>query len=326
MKIIGIDVSKAKLHCSLLTDHHHKKAKSKVVDNSLIGFSNLLKWVYRHGKCEAAELHWVMEATGVYHEASAEFLFKAGSKVSIINPFKVKKFAESYGFRNKNDHHDGLALALYGHERNPPAWSPPPQEALYLKALLTRLTALENDIRRELNRKEKSEVGKAPEEVMVSLDNSLTFLNAQKDQLQKKIYDHLHRHANLKEIRDLLMTIPGVGDKLAIQFLVLFTCKKFTKASGFGAFLGLVPIEHESGTTIFRRPRLSKAGDGRLRAKLFLPAVVATKYNPDVRNLYLRLLRAGKTKMSAIGAAMRKLAHIAFGVFKNLTPYQPQNA
>lgn len=326
MKIIGIDVSKAKLNSSLLIDPHLRKTKDKSSDNTIAGFKSLLEWVCRHSKCEAADLHFVMEATGVYHETLANFLFEAGCKVSIVNPYRIKKFAESHGFRSKNDRHDGLVIALYGHERNPTAWCPPPPEASHLKALLARLTAVESDIRRELNRQEKSQVGQAPVEVMTSLDKSLAFLDEQKAQLKKEIEGHLSRHPKLKEERDLLLTIPGVGDKLAVLFLALFESKKFSRAPEAAAFLGLIPVEFDSGSSVHKPPRLSKAGDGRLRAALFMPAIVATRYNPDVKDLYQRLLKAGKTKMSAIGAAMRKLVHIAFGVFKNHTPYQSKIA
>jgi len=326
MKIIGIDVSKAKLNSSLLADHNQKKAKDKASENTPAGFRSLLEWGCRHGKCEAAELHFVMEATGVYHEALADFLFESGCKVSVINPFQVKKFAESHGFRSKNDRHDGLVLALYGHERQPQAWCPPPPETRHLKALLARLVALETDIRRELNRLEKAQVGRAPAGVMTSLDKSLTFLNEQKDRLQKEIDDHLDQHPKLKEEKELLLSVPGIGEKLAMLFLALFNSKKFVSAPQVAAFLGLIPVEYESGTSVFKRPRMSKAGDGRFRAALYMPAIVATRHNPDIRALYLRLIKAGKTKMAAIGAAMRKLVHIAFGVYKNLAPYQPQNA
>lgn len=326
MKIIGIDVSKAKLHSSLLIDQNQKKAKDKASDNTPAGFRSLLEWACRHAKCEAAELHFVMEATGIYHEALADFLFESGGKVSVINPFQVKKFAESHGFRSKNDRHDGLVLALYGHERQPSAWCPPPPEARHLKALLARLVALETDIRRELNRLEKAQVGRAPAGVMTSLDNSLTFLNEQKGRLQKEIDDHLDQHPKLKEGKELLLSVPGVGEKLAMQFLALFNSKNFVSAPQVAAFLGLIPVEYESGTSVFKRPRLSKAGDSRFRAALYMPAIVATRHNPDIRALYQRLIKAGKTKMAAIGAAMRKLVHIAFGVYKNHTPYRPLNA
>jgi transposase len=326
MHKIGIDVSKAKLHSSLLTNPDLHRSKDKASDNNLVGFKSLLEWACRHGKCEAAKLHFIMEATGVYHEALAEFLVETGCKVSVVNPFQVKKFAESHGFRTKNDRHDGLILALLGHERQLPTWTPPQPEVRHLKALLSRLAALETDIRRELNRLEKAQAGRAPAQVMTSLTNSLTFLNEEKERLLKEINIHFDNNPKLREERDLLLSIPGVGDKLAPQLLTLFASKNFTRAPEVAAFLGLVPVEKQSGTSVLGRPRLSKAGDSQLRKALYMPAIVATKYNPDVQALYQRLIKAGKTKMAAIGAAMRKLVHIAFGVYKNLTPYQPQNS
>jgi transposase len=326
MQKIGVDVSKVKLHSSLLTNPDLHKHRAKASGNNQGDFGSLLDWACRHGKCDASELHFIMEATGVYHEALAEFLFEAGCQVSIVNPFQVKKFAESHGFRTKNDRHDGLVLALFGHERQLPAWTPAPPEIRHLKALLSRLTALETDLRRELNRLEKAQVSRAPAQVMTSLENSISFLKEEKKRLLKEVDTHLDNHPKLKEERDLLLSIPGVGDKLATQLLALFASKNFSRAPEAAAFLGLVPVEKQSGTSVLGRPRLSKAGDSRLRKALYMPAIVATKCNPDIQALYQRMLKAGKTKMSALGAAMRKLVHIAFGVYKNLTPYRPQSA
>ena len=86
--------------------------------------------------------------------------------------------------------------------------------------------------------------------------------------------------------------------------------------------MGLVPVEYQSGTSVFRRSHLSKTGSASVRATLYMAAVVATKYNPHIKALYERLLAKGKCKMLAIGAAMRKLVHLCFGVWKNQTPYQ----
>ncbi|MDW7774174.1 MAG: transposase, partial [Desulfobulbaceae bacterium] len=155
---------------------------------------------------------------------------------------------------------------------------------------------------------------------------SLAFLNEEKDRLLKEINTHFGNHPKLREKRDLLLSIPGVGDKLAAQLLALFASKDFSRAPEVAAFLGLVPVEKQSGTSVIGRPRMSKSGNSQLRKALYMPAIVAIKYNPDVQALYQRLIKGGKTKMAAIGAAMRKLVHIAFGVYKNLTPYQPQNS
>ena len=105
--------------------------------------------------------------------------------------------------------------------------------------------------------------------------------------------------------------------------LVVYHSKNFKKASEMAAFLGLIPKERASGT-LKGKTTLSKAGSPHLRALLFLPAVVAKDHNPDIKAHYNRLLERGKTKMQAVGAAMRRLVHICFGVLKNQSVYQPQ--
>ncbi len=121
----------------------------------------------------------------------------------------------------------------------------------------------------------------------------------------------------LKQQRALLESIPGVGPKLSAWFQALFGAKRFASAKQAVAFLGLVPVEFDSGTRVHRRPRLSKAGEGGWRARLYMPALVAIRFNSAIRAQFTRLTGAGKSKMSAIGAAMRKLVQIAFGVFNS---------
>ena len=96
---------------------------------------------------------------------------------------------------------------------------------------------------------------------------------------------------------------------------------RFSSARQFAAYLGLTPRQNQSGM-IKGKTSLSKMGPSALRRALYMPSVVACRYNPDVNALYERLLKAGKTKMSALGAAMRKMAHLAFGVLKNRQTYR----
>ena len=107
---------------------------------------------------------------------------------------------------------------------------------------------------------------------------------------------------------------------------LLYHGQRFERASQVAAYLGLIPITHQSGTSVLLPPHLSKAGPAAWRAALYMPALVAIRFNPDVQHLYQRLLARGKAKMAAVGAAMRKLVHICFGVIKHQTPYQPQIA
>ena len=326
MIFLGIDVSKKKLDAKLMLDPAQVKFKSKSVANTAQGVAELLEWTRRHGGCTTGEVHTVMEATGVYHERAATALFDAGARVSVVNPAQLKEFARGLAVKSKNDGIDSAVLARYGALVNPAPWQPEPREVRELKALLARLDAIEVDLRRELNRQEKTEHTAVPAEVVESLANSVRFLRAEQTRLQQRIKDHIDGHPTLSQDRALLETIPAVGDKTAFRMLALLRSRAFTSAAQAAAYVGLVPVEHQSGSSVCKRPRLSKAGNARIRAALYMAAVVATRYNPDIRAQYQRLLAAGKSKMSALGAAMRKLVHICFGVLKHQTPYVAQCA
>lgn len=321
MKYLGIDVAKAKLDC-LLLDPMTDKRKSKVVSNDPAGLAALLAWLTKQGLA-VHEVHGVMEATGVYHEQAALCLSDAGMPVSVINPVQVRDFAKGLAVRTKTDGTDSLALARYGALLQPAPWQAPPLEIRELKALLARLEALEADARRELNRREKALVAGVPALVQESLDNHLAALRKEIARLQQAIDEHIDRHPGLKADRQRLLSIPAVGDKTANRMLAILHSRKFANAEQVAAFLGLVPVEHQSGSSIQKRPRLAKNGDAKTRAVLYMAAIVATQHNPHVKALYTRLCARGKAKMAALGAAMRKLVHLCFGVIKHQTSYQP---
>ena len=122
----------------------------------------------------------------------------------------------------------------------------------------------------------------------------------------------------------MLSTVPGVGEKTAWLMMVILSSRQFKSVAEVASFLGLNPIEKRSGKSEYRKPRLSKSGSSHYRQALYFPAMVASRKNPDVQALYERLVEPGKPKMCALGAAMRKLVHICYGVYKNQQPYQPQ--
>jgi len=320
MFYLGIDVSKAKLD-TLLLDPTNGKRKSKVVPNSEAGVRSLLKVMAAHG-IAPEDLHVIMEPTGSYHEVAAWALVEAKCVVSLVNPLHARRYAESLGLRSKTDRADAAVLARYGAAEKPPAWVPPNAAARVLRALLARRDAVAEDLQREKNRAEKSGVH-TPDAVAASIQQGIEFLQKQLDSLQRQIEDHIDRDPGLREKRDLLLTIPGVGDRVAQHMSALLATHPFASAEQLAAYLGLVPIERQSGSSLKGRPRLSKTGPAYLRRLLYLPAVVATHHNPHVRALHLRLLARGKSKMSAVGAAMRKLVHLCFGVVHSRKPYSP---
>jgi transposase len=321
MYFIGIDISKAKLDCSLLLERQSTKRRAKSVANSASGVDALLDWCVQKQNILPHELHVVLEATGVYHETAATLLVDAGVTVSIVNPAQVKDFARSLGIRTKTDGIDSLVLARYGDLLNPRPWTPPTPEIRELKALVARREAILQDLQREHNRQEKAQATNTPPRVLKSITESIEFLEKQLTQLERDLDDHKHRHPRLKTDYDLLISIPAVGPQVSYQMLSIIHSHHFQSAEQLAAYLGLVPIERQSGTSLHGRPRLSKAGPARVRAVLYMAAIVGTRYNPHIQALYQRLQKRGKSKKSALGAAMRKLVHLCFGVLKTQQPY-----
>jgi len=321
MIYLGMDVAKAKLDCCLLLDEASGKRKTKVVSNTKSGIVDLLTWVAKQNVSPEA-LHVVMEGTGVYHEQAALALADAGVTVSIVNPAQVKDFGRGLAVRTKTDGVDSFVLARYGALLKPKAWVPPAPEARILQALLARRVAIAQDLQRERNRQEKADATDTPDRIQKSLADSIGFLVKQLAELQQDIDQHIDRHPGLKNDLALLQSIPAVGPQVGGNMLSVMHSHNFNSAEQLAAYLGLVPVERQSGSSVLGRARLSKAGPARIRAVLYMAAIVATRCNPHVKAIYERLLARGKSKMSALGAAMRKLVHLCFGVLKTQQPYE----
>lgn len=324
----GIDVSKENLDCAFRVDIDQAKAKRKRFRNDPKDFDSLLAWAETLAGVGCQDIAFIVEPTSIYHELLVAFLHKAGATVYLVNPARVRKFAEGIGMLSKNDVVDSDLLTHYGlMSRKLIPYTPIPKDVSVLKSLLGRLNTLERDLRREKNRREK--VGKTSVCHKLEEQSTRRFVKYQEREIKrftKTIREKIKQSASLQKDYELLTTIPGVGEKTAWTMLVILRSRSFNSAEEVASFIGLNPIEKRSGTTEYRRPRLSKAGNGYFRQSLFFPAMVATSKNPDIKVQYERLLTNGKSKMCAIGAAMRKLVHICYGVLKHQTPYKVQTA
>lgn len=322
MFYLGVDVAKAKLDC-MLFDTSTKKQKSKVVPNTNAGFNLLLEWL---AKNQAPVPHVIMEPTGVYHEPAALALTDAGLSLSLVNPAQLRSFAQGLGVKTKTDKADSAVLARFGATQNPPLWQPPSHSARTLKALLARRDAVADDLLRERNRQETANATDTPPLVVDSIRGSIAYMEAELAKLQKMISDHIDNDPDLREKKGLLETIPGVGPRVSDHITALFAARKFDRAEQLAAYLGLVPVQWESGSSVKGRPRMSKAGPAHLRKLLYMPAIVAIRHNVHIKAHYDRLIEKGKSKMAALGAAMRKLAHLCFGVVNGGKPYDKKFA
>lgn len=312
---VGVDVSKAKLDVALLLPGD--KFRDKVVANSRKGYAELVAWLARHGVSSA---HICMEATGAYWEEFAEFLADAGFQVSVVNPAHIKSYGESLGARSKTDKADARVIARFCGERDPAPWQAPAPAVRTLRALVRRRDALIGLRVQELNRKE---VATQPQ-VLRSIEQVLAHLDTQIREIEKQINHHIDQDPTLKEQAQLLQTIPGVGDVSTGILLSHYGGEpRFATTSQAVAFVGLDVRHRESGTSVRSKPRMSKKGDSRLRATLYMPAVVAMTRTHWGKAFAQRLLQAGKPKMLIIGAVMRKMVEIAYAILKSGKPFNP---
>lgn len=160
------------------------------------------------------------------------------------------------------------------------------------------------------------------EVVRASLQDHIAYLETQLEASRRKIEHHIQAHPNLQEQERLLRSIPGIGQATAAVLLAeVGDITHFRSARQVAAFAGLAPRLRESGTSVRGKPRLSKVGSPRLRKCLYFPAMTALRWNPLIKALGARLTAQGKNKMLIIGAAMRKLLHLAYGVLKSGTPF-----
>jgi transposase len=314
---LGIDIAKATFHAALL---HNHKLHSRQFANTASGFAQLQAWLGKH-RCK--RVHACMEATASYGDELALFLYHAGHTVSVVNPARIKGFAQSQLQRNKTDQLDAILIARFCQQQRPESWTPPPLEIQQLRALVRRLEAVQEMRQQEVNRLEQAAHQPLIRESLAKL---IAVLDGEIARLRQLIKDHIDQHPDLKRDRELLLTIPGIGETTAAWLLSEVQVSAYQSARQVAAHAGLTPRHHESGTSVAGRTRLSKTGNARLRRALYLPAVVAKRYNPIIREFCQRLQQRGKRPMEIVGAAMRKLLHIVYGVLKSGKAFDPSLA
>jgi transposase len=201
----------------------------------------------------------------------------------------------------------------------PSPWTPEPKEIRELRSLVRRVDALVEMRQQEINRLDVSDAV-----IKKTIEDHIDYLTKQIDSIKEQINKHIGRNPELRDKQKLLQSIPGIGEATIHLVLAHFAyTERFPNAKSLSAFLGIAPREYQSGHSVRGRRRMSKVGRSSLRKAFFMPALVALRYNPIVVEMKRRLTEAGKPKMLIVGAAMRKLIHIIYGVLKNKIPFDP---
>jgi transposase len=312
--ILGIDISKAKFDVALMVAG--KVKKSHLFENAPDGFEMLSGWLLKQGITSVTAC---MEATGCYGDALATYLYDKGFTVSVVNPAQIKSFGGAQLTRAKTDKADAKLIAQFYQQMSPDPWSPPPIQVRELQALVQRLSALA-----QMERQEQNRMGTAPAIVRPSIVTVLATVKAEIKTVEKMIRDHIDRHPDLKDQSALLESIPGIGKATIFRVLAFIgDVQRFDHAKELAAFVGLNPTVYQSGSSVRGKSRLSKKGNSVIRKALYMPAIVARRYNPVIKIFAERLKKAGKPNMVIIGAVMRKLLHIIYGVLKSGMPFDP---
>lgn len=322
MQIIGVDMAKATFDIALPLPGDKYRTKAKM-PNTPQGHAEFLAWRAKHAPDAAVG----MEATGIYHEALARALVQAGVVVFVANPARVKAFAQSQGVRTKTDRSDSKVIASFfrsQHSTRPEKlhrYTPPTLAEAKLRALVRRRDDLMEMRQMEDNRKEVSDIS-----VQQSIDEHIAMLDEHIRQVERAIRDHIDNDPDLRQRRDLLVSIPGIGEISAAQLMAaLGDLFRFSDVRQLVAHAGLNPAQRQSGT-YQGKAHISKVGDAELRSKLYMPAFVGMRFNPVLKVFSERLGARGRPFKAIVCALMRKLLHIIWGVLRNGTPFDPKIA
>ncbi len=315
---LGIDISKDTIDVTLIDNEgnkHHATFKNKEK-----GFKKLMGWLRKHG-VEVDDLHICKEATNVYWEDLALYLHSKGYNVSVVNPARIKGFAGSQLRRNKTDKQDSEVIADFCAAMSPDEWVPPSDDQRKLRALVRHLEGLKKTLTQQKNRLASCK----DKDVKSSLQIVIAALTKEIVSVEQQIKDLIKSRTELKKQYDLLTSIKGFGPQTAYKLMAeMYDLGNYESASAAAADAGLNPSHHESGSSVKRKPRLSKIGKASVRTALYLPALTAMRWNPLIQAFVKRLEAKGKHTMVIIAAVMRKLLHIAYGVLKNKKAFDPE--
>ena len=303
---VGIDVSKAWLDIGV-----HPGQESWRIENTQKGIHKLIK---RFQNMPIENI--VVEATGGYEAQLVDELSLAALPVSRVNPGRVRKFAQGLNWLAKTDKIDAKVLALFGEKAQPRRVVLPSAAEKCLATLLKRRKQVLDMLTAEQNRRELAEKG-----VQAYIDKVMQVLKEQMEDLEAQIHDLIEKTPELKQKQYLLQSVPGVGPVLSATLVSQVPELGKCDRKEIAALAGVAPFNHESGKKHGKR----KIHGGRpfIREVLYMATISATRFNPIIKAMYQRLLKAGKQKKVAIVACMRKLLTVLNAIIRTQTAWQP---
>ena len=312
MIFIGIDISKLTFDAAYFFNKHYVH---KQFSNNPKGFDEFFIWINKTHK----EVFCCLEATGIYSFDIAQYLSQKKINVMVVNPIITHAFFKMELNRNKTDKADAQLIARYceysvlNGDFKKKSYQPKGVDYEAIQRLVTRCDQLEKSKTQENNRLEAS----ANKDTSRSIKRLQKAINNEIISVKKTIAKIVKNNKSLRQQVDLLISINGIGERTAWSILAYIgDINFFSNSKQIASYAGLTPKITQSGTSI-DKSSLSKLGHKRLRKSLYMPALVAIRYNPVLKAVYERLVSHGKPKKVAIVAVMRKLLILSYGVLKS---------
>lgn len=296
----GIDVSAKTLAACRWRDGNRDEQE---VPNDASGHSELTRWLGKHARV-------CIEATGVYHLQLALALRAAGVEVMIVNPRVAKDFARALSNRSKTDEVDAVTLLEFVRRMEFQAWEPPSSAVLELRELGRRVNELVATAVDEKNRLHARKTAGMSRIVVADVKQHVAQIEKRINTIEQAAVETIYSDADLREQYEILLGVRGVARRSAVLLLSELSVLDVTMTTRqIVAYAGLDPRVYESGTSVQRSVRISKVGNPRLRAILYMNAISAIRHDRGARLFYAQLVARGKKRMQAVVAVMRKLLH-----------------
>jgi transposase len=314
----GIEVSAKELLVKVR--RRDEGVRERSFPNTPEGHQGIVGYLPRAGRV----VRVCLESSGLYGLDLALALSAAeGIELMVANPRAVRHFAHALMKRSKSDPIDAGVLEEFAARMPFQRWVRPSPAALALHALARRLRELVEMQTAEKNRQHAAGLTQAiPAAVRRDLARSLRAQERAIERLTRAARQLIAQDPQLSERFELLDSVPGIGETSAVQLLgELGVLAPELTARQWVAYAGLDPREYTSGSSLHKKPRISKSGNAHLRHALYMPALVAVQHDPHLRGFYEHLLAAGKLKMQALVAVMRKLLHALHALFRTHQRY-----
>ena len=326
-QVVGTDVSKDTLAVRYGTvdeQQNQQITESVTFTNNLKGFRELISFAKKKRGQLKAPLYFVMEATGVYYENLAYFLNAKHQKVIVILPNKTKNYSKTLNIKSKTDPLDARMITQFGLERQMQLWSVPSPLMKAIKALTREYNTKKDlivQIKNQLHAKEYSHM--PLKESLKRSQASLSFFEKQIKEIEKEIKELVKQDDDLNDRINKIDKIEGVGFMTIVSIIAETNgFALIENAKQLASYAGLDVVYNESGLKK-HKTTISKKGNKHLRKAVYMPALSAVKHNPQLKQLYIRLVIKKGIKKVALIAVARKLLILIYIIFKKNVDYVP---